>query len=156
MDEGWIKLQTFTQETHRLESCMNQKTLMFVLDDLIFYLFSHSSFRFSQQPSLVKLKGEFTRKWKFSHYLLTLMLIDGQVKFFSPQNTAGICKNMGSMTFFKTTSGAFSGFIIYFLKHFNPSCHSLQSATPFSCEAPAVFCELKNFTRPSIRMRMSR
>ncbi len=29
------------------------------------------------------------------------------------------------------------------------------TATPFSCETPAVFCELKNFNRPSMHMRVS-
>ncbi len=30
------------------------------------------------------------------------------------------------------------------------------TATSFSCETPAVFCEIKNFTRPSTGMRVSR
>ncbi len=36
------------------------------------------------------LKGKFTQKVKFSHYLLTVMVMEGQVKFFSPQDSAGV------------------------------------------------------------------
>ncbi len=42
------------------------------------------------------LKGQFTKKWKFSHYLLPLMLIEGLV---SPQNTAGVSQEKGVAVF---------------------------------------------------------
>ena len=38
----------------------------------------------------VDLKEQFTQKWKFSHYLLTLTPTEGRVYFVSPQNTAGV------------------------------------------------------------------
>ncbi len=39
---------------------------------------------------------EFNQKWKFRHYVLTLTPLEGPLKFFTPQNTAGVSpkKNM--------------------------------------------------------------
>ncbi len=36
------------------------------------------------------LKGQFTKNEKISHYLLILMQMEGWVKFFSAQHTAGV------------------------------------------------------------------
>ncbi len=34
------------------------------------------------------LEGESTQKWKFNHFVFTLMLMEGQVKFFIPQKVS--------------------------------------------------------------------
>ncbi len=55
------------------------------------------------------LKGKFTKNWKFSHYLLTLMLMEGWVKLFSPQNTAGLSKEKGVVVISQTIAAKGGG-----------------------------------------------
>ena len=45
---------------------------------------------FFHQPHTDILKGYFTKKWKFTHYLLTTLPMGGWVKCLSPQNTSWV------------------------------------------------------------------
>ncbi len=49
-----------------------------------------SEYLFQTRFIKMYLKEKLTQNWKFGHYLLTLMLMEGQVKFFIPQNIAGV------------------------------------------------------------------
>ncbi len=48
------------------------------------------------------LKALLTSKRKFSNYVLTLMLMEGRVKFFSPHNTAEVSQEKGIAVIFQT------------------------------------------------------
>ncbi len=52
---------------------------------------------------MMALKGQFAQKRKFGYCLLTLMPMEGWVKFFSPRNTAGVSQEKGVAVMFQTT-----------------------------------------------------
>lgn len=54
--------------------------------------------------SLNNLKGIVHFDWYFSHYLLILMTMKVQVKFFSPQNTPGVLQEINIAAFSQTTA----------------------------------------------------
>ncbi len=91
-----------------------------------------------------------------------------------PLDTVNKSENIASVWYFSKhveTSGHLGYFVWAVWRHFKVLlCISFKFETwspltsivceitimPFSCESPAVFCELKNFTQPSINMKVSR
>ncbi len=57
---------------------------------------------FSRKEMSTTLKGQFTQKRKFSHYLLTLMSMEGQVQFFGSQNIIGVSQENGIVVISQT------------------------------------------------------
>ncbi len=80
------------------------------------------------------------------------MQMEGQIKFFIPQNTSGVSQEKGVAVIPQTIE--VKGDQVSNEK--NNKNYITEREMPFSCETPAVFCGLKNFAQLSTGMRMSR